>query len=32
MSFDPALYALIGLGPAALIWPVWCGLDVVKAK
>ncbi len=25
---DLALYALMGFGPAALIWPVWRGLDV----
>lgn len=30
-AFDLALYALIGFGPAALIWPVWRGLDVVRA-
>ena len=28
MPFDLALYALMGLGPAALIWPVWRGLRV----
>ncbi len=28
--FDLALYALMGFGPALLIWPVWRGLDVVS--
>ena len=28
MPFDLALYALMGFGPAALIWPVWRGLNV----
>lgn len=28
MAFDLALYALMGFGPAALIWPVWRGLVV----
>ncbi|MFN4128956.1 MAG: hypothetical protein ACK4GC_03955 [Paracoccaceae bacterium] len=30
MGFDLALYALMGFGPAVLIWPVWRGLDVAK--
>lgn len=28
MPFDLALYALMGFGPAVLIWPVWRGLEV----
>ncbi|MCC5987871.1 MAG: hypothetical protein JJT95_09330 [Pararhodobacter sp.] len=28
MPFDLALYALMGFGPAALLWPVWRGLKV----
>lgn len=28
LAFDLALYALMGFGPAALIWPFWRGLDV----
>ena len=28
MGFDLALYALMGFGPALLIWPVWRGLEV----
>jgi len=28
LAFDLALYALMGFGPAALIWPVWRGLRV----
>ncbi len=28
MGFDLALYALMGFGPAVLIWPVWRGLDL----
>ena len=32
MGFELALYALMGFGPAALIWPVWRGLDVAKAQ
>ena len=32
MGFDLALYALMGFGPAALIWPVWRGLDVAKGQ
>ncbi len=31
MPFDLALYALMGFGPAALIWPVWRGLEVSEA-
>jgi len=27
MAFDLALYALMGFGPAALIWPCWRGLE-----
>lgn len=30
MAFDLALYALMGFGPAALIWPVWRGLVVAR--
>lgn len=32
MGFDLALYALMGFGPAALIWPVWRGLDVATVQ
>jgi len=32
MAFDLALYALMGFGPAALVWPVWRGLDVERAQ
>ncbi len=28
LAFDLMLYALMGFGPAALIWPVWRGLEV----
>ncbi|MFN4098452.1 MAG: hypothetical protein ACK4GT_01625 [Pararhodobacter sp.] len=28
LAFDLMLYALMGFGPAALIWPVWRGLRV----
>jgi len=28
LAFDLALYALMGFGPAALIWPFWRGLRV----
>ncbi|WP_209428302.1 hypothetical protein [Pararhodobacter sp. SW119] len=31
MSFDLALYALMGFGPAVLIRPVWRGLEVARA-
>jgi hypothetical protein len=31
MAFDLAIYALMGFGPAALIWPVWCRLEVATA-
>ncbi len=31
MGFDLALYALMGFGPALLIWPVWRGLEVTGA-
>lgn len=31
MPFELALYALMGFGPALLIWPVWRGLDVAGA-
>ena len=31
LAFDLALYALMGFGPALLIWPVWRGLDVAEA-
>jgi hypothetical protein len=27
LAFDLALYALMGFGPAALVWPVWRGLE-----
>ncbi len=30
LAFDLVLYALMGFGPAALIWPVWRGLDVAR--
>ena len=30
MPFDLALYALMGFGPALLIWPVWRGLEVTE--
>ncbi len=29
LPLDLALYALMGFGPAALIWPVWRGLRVI---
>lgn len=28
LAFDLALYAVMGFGPAALIWPVWRGLEM----
>ena len=31
MPFELALYALMGFGPAALIWPFWRGLEVSEA-
>jgi len=30
LAFDLALYALMGFGPATLIWPVWRGLVATK--
>jgi hypothetical protein len=30
LAFDLALYTLMGLGPATLIWPVWRGLVATK--
>lgn len=30
LAFDLALYALMGFGPAALIWPFWRGLEVAE--
>jgi len=30
LAFDLALYALMGFGPAALIWPVWHRLEVER--
>ncbi len=32
LAFDLALYALMGFGPAALIWPFWRGLVVAGAR
>ncbi len=32
MPFDLALYALMGLGPAALIWPFWRVLVVAQGR
>ncbi|WP_071796455.1 hypothetical protein [Natronohydrobacter thiooxidans] len=31
LAFDLALYALMGFGPAALIWPFWRGLEISEA-
>ena len=31
LAFDLALYALMGFGPAALIWPFWRGLEATEA-
>lgn len=32
LAFDLALYALMGFGPALLIWPVWRGLEVTGVQ